>query len=205
MLVGPNGQLGSAPGSDTNDPTYGVGPPPLFTFDATDYITWGDVLDATFQGAFSIMVATWPDAVDVGGGVNRSIMDKDAAAQSSFSFFLNNGKPRFSIFHGTSASGADYIANAAIAAGKHVISASYDPALANALRALLYDNGASIALTASGADNVIQDSSASLRQGLADRTGIIGLSVMGPVYIWDRVLTPAEMLTNATWLQSNGW
>lgn len=209
LPVGPNAQLGSTPGVDTNDPTYVAGPPARFTFDATDYVTWGDVLDEVFSGGagWSIVAAINPSAGDV--AADRQIMNKHAAGQAEFAFGLTNvGNPALDVYYGgTEATSDRYRRASALSEGRQVLGCTFNPALARNLRGRVYLNGADVTdmHTTNGADGTISDTGAELRLGMRSQNSEQGLAEMGWVYIWDIPLTAQQMADAVAWIVANGW
>jgi hypothetical protein len=201
-LIGPNGQLGSTAGADTNDPAYVAGPPPHLTFGSDDFVTFGDVLDATLMGGtgWTIMTAAAHSATD------GTIVSKDDTGQRALGMLMLSSKLYLEVFYGSG--GDDHAtANVASASGNQRYAASFDPPQARAQRIVLYRNGAVAASVhgSGGSDGTVADTTTSLRIGQRANGAFPGIPAIGPLYLYNRPLTLAEVSANHTWLATNGW
>ena len=210
MLVGPAGQLGSTAGVDTNDPTYVAGPPTHFTFDATDYIDFGDVLDSVWTSGTGWTIAT---AVGLSAGdlaANRRLMSKMNTGATEWSLQVLAGVPYMVVlFDAAGTVYDDFTATSAITAGRKVIMATFNPALARGSRLAVYVDGVAVAGTggSGGIDGTIQDTAAPLRIGLTGMDARQNASEQSLFYAWDRPLTAGEAATATTEIETliGGW
>ena len=207
-IIGPAYQLGSAAGADTNDPTFVSGPPACYSFGADDYITFGDVLDATFIAAagWTIINAFSVTSGDIAATV-RVCASKDDSTIREWWVGMLSGKMRLGAYYGGGTVDYEqYDQTAALAAGRHVVGFGFDPTLARASRVQAYINGSAMAgaNTSVGSNGTISDTAKPLTMGYWAASWP-SPDTQRALYIYNRPLTPTEHANNRAWLVAQGW
>lgn len=201
--VGPNFQRGSTSGVDGNDPTHVAGPPAHDTFEATDYIdfgNWGNAELWNHADGFTIVIAVDVQAGEL-GGLPMIVTKDDAGAQYVFRIMiLSSLIYMYVILQGGGRDGAR--TNDLVAAGKHTYFITYDRSLPFGSRLKFYIDGVLKAHTEdnAGGDGAVHNGTAALRQGMRAAGDLPGLLKQSFIYAWPGVHTQQNVTDDHNWI-----